>query len=100
MIRSSEYGVTEVHKIMWLRVVEGMYTMFRCVPQTANIIRKMQEEHTFIDECVDKSLAFLKSLPNSGQYWVDLKKDLFAMICQLGKASMFRTLNTNEIRWP
>lgn len=104
--RSDRRGVTPEHilymamKIMRLRVVQGIYSMFRCMPQTANITRKMLEDRTFLDECVDKNLAFLKSVPNSVQYWMDRKKDLFAMIRQLGKPSMFLTLSANEIHWP
>lgn len=104
--RSDRRGVTPEHilymamKIMRLRVVEGIYSMFRCIRQTGNITRKMLEGRTFLDECVDKNLAFLKSLPNSVQYWMNRKKDLFAMIRQLGKPSMFLTLSANEIHWP
>ncbi|KAJ8875676.1 hypothetical protein PR048_023574 [Dryococelus australis] len=72
--RNNRRGVTHEHilcmamKIMWLRVVEGIHSMFQCVRQTDNIIRKMLEDRTFLDKCVDKNLAFLKSLPNSVQY--------------------------------
>ncbi|GFS37122.1 helitron_like_N domain-containing protein [Trichonephila inaurata madagascariensis] len=93
-------NLTEVHQILWLRVVEGIYSTFQCVPQTANITRKMLEQRTFIDECVDKNLAFLKYLPNSVQDWMDRKKGLFAMIGQLGTPSMFLTLSANGIHWP
>ncbi|GFS84441.1 helitron_like_N domain-containing protein [Trichonephila clavipes] len=83
--------------IMQLCLVEGIYNMFRCAPQTTNITRKMVEDHSYVDERVDKNLAFLISLPNSVQYWMDRKTDLFAIIRQLGKPSMFFSLSANEI---
>jgi hypothetical protein len=60
----------------------------------------MLEDKKYMEECVEKNLAFLKSIPNSVQYWMDRKKDLFAMMRQLGKPTMFLTMSANEIRWP
>jgi hypothetical protein len=64
--RSDRRGVTPEHilymamKIMRLRVTEGIYNLFLCVRQTANITRKMLEDRTFLNECIDKNRAFLK----------------------------------------
>jgi hypothetical protein len=87
-------------KNMRLCVVDRMYNTFRCVKQTDNITRKMLEDKKYMEECVEKNLAFLKSISNSVQYWMDRKKYLFAMMRQLGKPTMFLTMSANEIRWP
>ncbi|XP_065093456.1 uncharacterized protein LOC135714112 [Ochlerotatus camptorhynchus] len=34
------------------------------------------------------------------QYWQQRKRDLFAMMRQLGKPTMFLTLSANEMKWP
>lgn len=49
---------------------------------------------------VEKNFAFLKSLPNSVTYRQIRKNDLFAIIRQLGKPTMFLTMSANKIRWP
>ncbi|GFS90931.1 helitron_like_N domain-containing protein [Trichonephila clavipes] len=87
-------------KMLRIRVVEGIYNMFRCVKQTESITRKMLEDRNFMDECIDKNFVFLKSIPNSIQYWMTRKKDLFAMLRQLGKPTVFFTISANEIQWP
>lgn len=48
---------------------------------------------------MESNSAFLKSIPNSVQYWQSRKKDLFAMIRQLGKPTVFLTMSANEISW-
>ncbi|XP_071576363.1 uncharacterized protein [Temnothorax nylanderi] len=104
--RRDRRGVTPQHilymavKILRLRVKEGLHSTFKVHAAAENITRRMIEDKTFIDECVEKNLAFLKSIPNSMQYWNTRKKDLFAMIRQIGKPTMFLTISANEIRWP
>jgi Asp-tRNA(Asn)/Glu-tRNA(Gln) amidotransferase B subunit len=39
-----------------------------------NITGRMLQDRQLMEECVDKNLAFLKSIPNSVQYWMDRKK--------------------------
>jgi hypothetical protein len=78
-----------------MRVVERIHNMCRCVRQTENITHKMLEDETFLEECMDKNLAFLKLIPNLIQYWMDRKKDLFMMIRQLGKPTVFLTVSAN-----
>ena len=53
-----------------------------------------------LEEGISNDWAFMKSIPNSVQYWSCRKKDLFAMIRQLGKPTFFLTLSANKIRWP
>lgn len=87
-------------KLLRLRMVDGIYQTFKSVSSTEHLTRRMLEDKQFLDNCVEKNLTFLKSVPNSVQYWSSRKRDLFAMIRQLGKPTMFLTLSANEIRWP
>ena len=48
----------------------------------------------------EKKFFFLKSIPNSLEYWSSKKKDVFAMIRQLGKPAIFFTFSASEYRWP
>lgn len=86
-------------KIMRLRVSEGLRNTFKCMG-TANITRAQLKDKEFLESCIERNLSFLKSIPNSVQYWQQRKRDVFAMIRQLGKPTMFLTLSANEIRWP
>nr|XP_029715803.1 uncharacterized protein LOC109402861 [Aedes albopictus] len=86
-------------KIMRLRVSEGLKNTFKCMG-TANITRAQLQDRNFLESCIDRNLSFLKSIPNSVQYWQQRKRDVFAMIRQLGKPTMFLTVSANEIRWP
>lgn len=86
-------------KILRLRVSEGLQCTFKCIA-TANITRGMLSDRKFLEECIDRNLSFLKSIPNSVQYWQQRKRDLFAMIRQLGKPTMFLTLSASETKWP
>ena len=103
--RKDRRGATPQHvlymamKIMRLRVTEGLQNTFKCMG-TANITRGMLADRNFLETCVERNLSFLKSIPNSVQYWQQRKQDVFAMIRQLGKPTMFLTLSANEIRWP
>jgi hypothetical protein len=87
-------------KIMRLRVSHEIKHSFRCIPQNENIKRRDLEDRTFIEDKVKKKITFLKSIPNSVQCGAEQKRDLFAMIRQLGKPTAFVTPSANEIRWP
>ncbi|GBP70865.1 hypothetical protein EVAR_53529_1 [Eumeta japonica] len=86
-------------KILRLRMVDGIYSTFRNVSTTENVTRRMLEDPEFLIEFVVQNLAFMKSVPNSVQYWASRKRDLFAMLRQLGKPTIFLTLSANEVRW-
>lgn len=86
-------------KILRLRMVDGIYSTFRNVSTTENVTRRMLEDPEFLKEFVVQNLAFMKSVPNSVQYWASRKRDLFAMLRQLGKPTIFLTLSANEVRW-
>jgi hypothetical protein len=76
-------------KIMRLRVSEGLYSTFKCIGETESITRKMIEDKEFLEACVEKNLSFLKSIPNSVQYWAQRKRNVSDMIRQLGKPTKF-----------
>ncbi|GBP70856.1 hypothetical protein EVAR_53520_1 [Eumeta japonica] len=71
-------------KILRLRMVDGI----------------LLEDPEFLKEFVTANLAFMKTVPNSIQYWAARKLGLFAMMRQLGKPTVFLTISANEIRWP
>ncbi|GBM50069.1 hypothetical protein AVEN_138848-1 [Araneus ventricosus] len=48
-----------------MRIVDGIRSSFRCVRNMEIVTRKEIEDPAFINECVEKNSAFLKSLPNS-----------------------------------
>ncbi|GBL79719.1 hypothetical protein AVEN_18244-1 [Araneus ventricosus] len=54
-----------IMKILRMRIVEGIKISFRCVLNMENVTRKETEDPAFINECIEKNFAFLKSLPNS-----------------------------------
>jgi hypothetical protein len=84
--RKERRGVTSQHilymamKILRLRVSEGLYATFRCVGETEHITKRMTEDKEYLESCIEKNLSFLKSIPNSMQYWQHRKEDEFAMI--------------------
>lgn len=86
-------------KIMVFRVHHGTESKFKCTG-TANITRAMLNDPVFMETCIERNLSFLKTIPNSMQYWQYRKRDVFAMIRQLGKPTMFMTLSASETRWP
>lgn len=85
-------------KILRLRMVDGIYSTFRNVSDTEDVTRRMLEDPEFL-KYVLQNLTFMKTVPNSDQYWASRKRDLFAMIRQLGKPTIFLTISANEIRW-
>lgn len=104
--RKDRRGCTPEHilymamKILRLRVVDQIYFTFRCVQETENVTRQMLEDRQFLEDCMEKNLSFLKSIPNSALYWHSKRKDLFAMMRQLGKPSVFLTMSASEMKWP
>ncbi|GFY53143.1 ATP-dependent DNA helicase [Trichonephila inaurata madagascariensis] len=86
-------------KILRLRVRDSHTIGFKHVGKDTKITRKQIEDEDYINNCIETNLAFLKSIPNSMWYWADKKKNLFAMIRQLGKPTVFLTISSNEIGW-
>jgi hypothetical protein len=104
--RSDRRGVTPSHllymamKIMRIRVRDSITIAFKYMGSNISMTRNdVQNEH-YLHGCIEKNLAFLRSIPNSIYYWSQKKRDLFAMIRQLGKPTFFLTMSANEIGWP
>lgn len=104
--RTDRRGATPQHvlfmamKILRFRVNDGVQNMYRCLRNTEKITRDMIEDRAFVERLLDTNQAFLKTIPNSVQYWAGRKRDLFAMIRQLGTPTAFLTVSANEINWP
>lgn len=98
--RSDRRGVTPQHllymamKIMRIRVRDSLAVMGKHIGNKSN----MQSED-YIQNCIESNLAILRYIPNSTWYWSERNKDLFAMIRQLGKPTVFFTISANEIGW-
>ncbi|XP_024085470.1 uncharacterized protein LOC106661425 isoform X2 [Cimex lectularius] len=103
--RSDRRGVTPHHllyvamKIMRIRVRDSLTVAFKHIGKKSNITKEEVQAENYIHNCIESNLAFLRSIPNSTWYWSERKKDLFAMIRQLGKPTVFFTISANEIGW-
>ena len=49
--------------------------------------------------CHDEGYKFLRTLRGSAPYFEKSKKKMFAMICQLGPASLFCSFSSAETKW-
>ena len=49
---------------------------------------------------LDEGYKIFKTIRNSPQYWENQKKDVFAMIRQLGLPTLFISLSANDLHWP
>ncbi|GFT48556.1 serine--tRNA ligase [Trichonephila clavipes] len=103
--RVDRRGVTPQHllyvtkKIMRLRVRDSLTVAFKHVGKNSNSTRELIESEEYINGCIENNLAFLLAIPNSTWYWSERKQDLFSMIRQRGKPTMFLTISANEIGW-
>lgn len=103
--RSDRRAATPYHllymamKIMRLRVRDSLTVAFKHIGKNTTVTRQQIQDEEYINNCIEQNLAFLRSIPNSAWYWSNRKKDLFAMIRQLGKPTIFLTMSANEIGW-
>lgn len=101
--RSDRRGVTPQHslymtmKIKRIRIKDSLNIAFKHVGQVIAITKEQIESDDYIYGCIETNLAFLRSIPNSAYYWAERKRDLFAMIRQYGKPTIFFTISANEI---
>ncbi|GBP72617.1 hypothetical protein EVAR_83127_1 [Eumeta japonica] len=86
-------------KIMRLRISRCLSIAFKHVGRDTEFTKQVVQSEQFIHNCLENNLAFLRCIPNSAWYWSDRKKDLFAMIRQLGAPTAFMTLSANETGW-
>ncbi|XP_077534692.1 uncharacterized protein LOC144146629 [Haemaphysalis longicornis] len=73
--------------------------MFRTNDATGAITREQLEKggKKFLDDVLNRDLAFGRGVPNTVQYWQERRKELFAMIRQLGKPHAFLTMSASEV---
>lgn len=86
-------------KIMRLRVSQCVSVAFKHIGQGTSITKETIQSEGYINNCLETNLAFLRCIPNSAWFWTNRKKDLFAMIRQLGAPTAFMTLSANETGW-
>jgi hypothetical protein len=104
--RRDRRGVTPEHilymaaKMMRYHIADNMHLTFRTKKATEGLTREMIEDRELMERTIERNFAFLKTIPNSTLYWVQRKKDVFAMMRQLGKPTLFLTFSANETRWP
>ncbi|KAL3212636.1 hypothetical protein MRX96_008045 [Rhipicephalus microplus] len=103
-IRRTDWrGATPEHvlymaaKVMRYSVAESNM-MFRTNEATGSITREQLESggKKFLEEVLDRDLAFMRGVPNTVQYWQDHRSELFAMIRQLCKPHAFLTMSAFE----
>ena len=49
---------------------------------------------------LDEGYRIFRTIRNSPQYWENQKKEVFAMIRQLGLPTLFLSLSANDLHWP
>ena len=49
---------------------------------------------------LDEGYKIFRTIRNSPQYWENQKKEVFAMIRQLGLPTLFISLSANDLHWP
>ncbi|GFV36327.1 helitron_like_N domain-containing protein [Trichonephila clavipes] len=103
--RSDRRGVTPQHllymamKIIRIRIRDSLSIAFKHVGKGTTITKEQIKSEEYVQGCIESNLAFLRTIPNSAFYWLERKKDLFAMIRQYGKPTVFFTISANEIGW-
>lgn len=86
-------------KIMKLRVIGCVNVECKHVGQGTLITKETIQSEKYINNYLERNFAFLRCIPNSAWFWSERKKDLFAMIRQLGPPTAFMTLSANETGW-
>lgn len=87
-------------KVIRYNVAEKTMT-FRTNTTTSSFMRQQLESSgcEFSDEVLNRDLAFMQGVPNTVQCWQDWRKELFAMIRQLGRPHVLPTLSASELHW-
>ncbi|XP_042149867.1 uncharacterized protein LOC121837984, partial [Ixodes scapularis] len=104
--RSDRRGATPQHvlymamKVFRHRVAGDMCVAFRNIKALETLTKQQLLGKDFVQQAVEHDMAFMHGIPNTVQYWTKRKRDLFAMIRQLGKPTAFLTLSASEMHWP
>lgn len=85
-------------KVMRFNVVDQTVT-FRTNASTDAITRQQLEYGDFVKDAIDRDLAFMRGIPNTVMYWQERKREVSAMIRQLGKPNAFLTMSASEVHW-
>ncbi|KAL3225105.1 hypothetical protein MRX96_004687 [Rhipicephalus microplus] len=104
--RTDRRGATTEHvlymaaKVMRYNVAESK-VIIRTNETTGSIMREQLESSgkKFLEEVLDRNLAFMRGVPNTVHYWQDRRSELFAMIRHLGKPHVFLTMSASEVHW-
>ena len=72
-------------KILRLRVRDSLTVAFKFISSNTKITKEQVMNKEYLNVCLEKNMAFLKSLPNSTFYWQLRKRDLFATMRHLSK---------------
>lgn len=83
-------------KIMRQRVSKNVSVAFKHFGYNTKITKEDIQSENYINNCIESNLAFLCCIPNSAWYWLECKRDLFAIIRQLGAPAAFMILGANE----
>lgn len=86
-------------KVMQQRLVDGMRIVFKTTSDIKTSTRENIQDKELMASMVEQNFAFLKSILNSVHYWSARKKDVFVMIRQLGKPTVFLTSSASEYEW-
>ncbi|KAL3218396.1 hypothetical protein MRX96_050728 [Rhipicephalus microplus] len=87
-------------KVWRHRVSSPMTVMYRSSAITRGLTRQDIEDLDKVKQFIEQDLVFMEGVPDTVQYWHKRKSELFAMIRQPGKATVFLTLSASEMHWP
>ncbi|KAL3177511.1 hypothetical protein MRX96_039079 [Rhipicephalus microplus] len=87
-------------KVLHRRVSSQMTVMYRSSVTTCGLTRQDIKDPDKVKQFIEQDLVFMEGVPNLLQYWHKRKSELFAMIRQLGKLTVFLTLSASEVHWP
>lgn len=87
-------------KVLRPRVSSQMTMMYQNNATTRGLTRQDVEDPDKVKQLIEQDLGFMEGVPNAVQYWHKRKSELFAMIRQLGKPTVFLTLSASEVHWP
>ncbi|XP_061381656.1 uncharacterized protein LOC116776497 isoform X3 [Danaus plexippus] len=88
-----------VMKVILFRLSENIGIASKYIVEDTKVTKEQILSSDYLNDCREPNLSFLKFIPNSVQYWQNRKKDLFAMIRQLGTPTVFLSVSANEISW-
>ncbi|KAK8774617.1 hypothetical protein V5799_010849 [Amblyomma americanum] len=86
-------------KVLRHRVSSEITMMYRNNDTTRHLARQDVENHCKVQQFIEQDIGVTEGVPNTVQYWQKRKSELFAMIRQLVKPTVFLTLSASEVHW-